>query len=170
MRSRVFSRFQERWSNVTRTGAQFLGETYDPEKQVTAFEEVVRLLRVPLNSETESGDHVTYGLRHYVLSAHSNEDDMLVFRLIPMPDQAVWKMRSLKVTDPVTGLLKDSGTTFTTNIWVRQITKGFSGDTLAFDRQVLRYVCGSAIHEGDTLDGRLVKKVYVEQGVLIAET
>lgn len=170
MRSRVFSRFQERWTNITQVNAQFLGETYDPEKQVTAFEEVVRLLRVPLNSEIASGDHVTYGLRHYVISAHSSETDMLAFRLIPMPDQAIWKMRSLKVTDPVTGLLKDSGTTFTTNIWVRQITKGFSTDLMAFDRQVLRYVCGSAVHEGDTLDGRLVKKVYVEQGVLIAET
>lgn len=170
MRSRVFSRFQERWGNITRVGAQFLGETYDPEKQVTAFEEVVRLLRVPLNSEVASGDHVTYGLRHYVLSAHSNEDDMLVFRLIPTPDQALWKMRSIQVKDPVTGLMKDSGTTFTTNIWVRQITKGFGGDLLNFDRQVLRYICGSAVHEGDTLDGRLVKKVYVEQGVLIAET
>lgn len=170
MRSRVFSRFQERWSNITRVGAQFLGETYDPEKQVTAFEEVVRLLRVPLNSEAASGDHVTYGLRHYVLSAHSNEDDMLVFRLIPTPDQASWKMRSIQVKDTVTGLMKDSGTTFTTNIWVRQITKGFGGDLLKFDRQILRYICGSAVHEGDTLDGRLVKKVYVEQGVLIAET
>lgn len=170
MRARVFSRFQERWNNITRTGSQFLGETYDPEKQVTAFEEVVRLLRVPLNSEASSGDHVSYGLRHYVLSAHSNEDDLLVFRLIPTPDQAIWKMRSVQVKDPVTGLMKDNGTTFTTNIWVRQITKGFGKDTLAFDRQVIHYICSSSVHDGDTLDGRLVKRTYVEQGVLIAET
>jgi hypothetical protein len=170
MRARVFSRFQERWVNVTRISACFLGETYDPEKQVTAFEEVVRLLRVPTDSVAAGGDHVIQQMRHFILSEHSQELDMKVFRLIPLPDQVLWKVQSTKVTDPITGLLVDSGTTFFSNIWVRKITKGFAKETGHFEREVIRYVCGSTVQVGDLIDNRKVNRVFLEQGVLIAET
>jgi hypothetical protein len=171
MRARVFSRFQERWVNVTRISACFLGETYDPEKQVTAFEEVVRLLRVPAESVAAGGDHVIQGMAHYVLSPHSVSEGLRIFRLIPLPDQVLWKIQSAKVTDPVTGLLVDIGTTFLSNIWARKITRGFSGEMKGgFEREVIRYVCGATVQAGDLLDGRKIQRVYTEQGVLTAET
>lgn len=170
MRTQVFSRFHQTLQNLTHPGCAIRGEVYNPETAVNVFEESVRLFRTPQGSVAHGGDHVVYEHRHYVLSPHTTEQYADIFRLIPMPDQVVWKMRNIQVKDPVTGLLKDNGTSYTSNIWVRELTKGFSSDLLAFDRQVLRYVCGSTIHEGDTIDGRLVKKVYTEQGVLIAET
>ncbi len=171
MRSQALTRFQQRWVNVTRVSACFLGEVYDPEKQITAFEEVVRLLRVPAESVAEAGDHVIQGMAHYVLSPHSVSEGLRTFRLIPLPDQVLWRIQSAKVTDPVTGLLVDIGTTFLSNIWVRKITRGFSGEMKGgFEREVIRYVCGATVQAGDLLDGRNIQRVYTEQGVLIAET
>lgn len=170
MRHQVFSRFQHRLENLTRVGCSILAEIYNPETQITAFEEPVRLIRVPRGSVALSGDHVLHGATHYLLSSHSEEEFSLNFRLIPLPDQVVWKIQQSLVKDPATGLDRDTGATFITNIWCRQVTKGFSAEMKHTERQVIRYICGSTVQPGDQLDGRVVKKVYIEQGVQVAET
>lgn len=170
MRRQVFSRFQHVMENLSRPQCRILVEVYNPEAQITAFEEPVRLVRVPRGAIADGGDHVLYMGGHFLLGPHSTEEFCRIFRLIPLPDQVVWKIQQSVVKDLVTGLDRQTGATFLTNIWCRRLTVGFSKDIKEADRQVVRFICGSTVQVGDQLDSRIIKRVYSEQGVMVAET
>lgn len=164
------SRFYDRYRNLTRPGVEVLGEVYDPERDVTAFEEVVRVFRAPAGSAIASGDHLERAGKHYVVSPHSGDDHLMTFRLISLPENLPWKIQPAKVKDLVTGQYRIQGAAITSQIWVRKITRGFSPDLKAHERELIRYICGSSVKDGDLIDGRIILRTWEEQGVLLAET
>lgn len=167
------SMFQQRFFNFTRRESEILGEIYNPEKQVTAFEEVVRLLRCARTAAVQGGDHLYISGAHYVVSAHSEGPRMKVFRLISLPENLTWSRRPVTELDPVTGLYRVPATPpETRTIWVRELTKGFSKENpnLDFEKRVRRFILGDTVEAGDLLDGVIIKRLWVEQGVVLAET
>lgn len=164
------SRFLDRYQNLTRPGVEVLGEVYDPEKSITAFEEVVRLFRAPAGSAVASGDHLQRKGKHYVLGSHSTDEGLETYRLISLPEQLPWTIQPAKVKDLVTGQYRIQGTTISSQIWVRKITRGFAQDVKAHERELIRYICGSSVKDGDLIDGRIIRRTWEEQGVLLAET
>lgn len=167
------SLFLETFHNLTRRGSELRAELYDPEKQVTAFEEVVRLMRCSPSAEVAGGDHLYLRGAHYVVSPHSETKHLRAFRLISLPDQLIWTRAAVSVQDPVTGLYKQGSASPTvSSIWAREITKGFTRELpgMEFERRVRRFVLSEALSVGDLLEGTLIKRVWVEQGVTLAET
>ncbi len=169
MRNHNFSRFFTNFNNLSNNGALLEGEVYDPEKQATAFEEPVRLLRLPLNSVAQAGDHIVGNAEHYVLATHSTDLKSVVFRLVSLPDLVTYSY-SATIPDTVTGLKRPSGVNTNAQIYVRKINNNFERDIENFEKEKVRYVLSQPVTTGQTLAARTIQRTWIEQGVYLAET
>lgn len=171
MLSLVRRSIPSKFSKIFRTtaGAKFWGElSFADEEGENGFLAPRRFLTVSRKSTAVAGSVIVAPTGdRFILGSHVNYDFVTTFKAYSVDRAAVWT-RATKVIDTSTGLEREGvpfpmGTLWITLEPIRQV-KDFE-----ISEDILRFVTGQAVQEGDLIDGKRIIRVLDQIGLKVCE-